>query len=166
MAASVAGLVSLTYGLIRAGQDGWSDPGALVAIVAGVAIVVGFLAWERRLTRRPGGRPLARHDPVQLGLVHLGVDIRRPVVPRVDRRALHDAAVLPGRARHHAMGSGLRLLPLVGGVVIGAVPAAAVAEFVGAKIAVAAGFALLAGGLASGRRPAWIERVSSSRCGW
>jgi hypothetical protein len=49
-----------------------------------------------------------------------------------------------------AMGSGLRLLPLVAGVLIGAVPAAAVAKFVGAKIAVAAGFGLLAAGLAVG----------------
>ncbi|MGD0811698.1 MAG: MFS transporter, partial [Acidimicrobiales bacterium] len=58
IAASVAGLVALTYGLIRAGQDGWSDPGVLLTIVLGIAIVVGFLAWERRLTRRPEGRPL------------------------------------------------------------------------------------------------------------
>jgi MFS transporter, DHA2 family, multidrug resistance protein len=49
-----------------------------------------------------------------------------------------------------AMGSGLRLLPLVAGVLIGAVPAAAVAKFIGSKIAVAAGFALLAAGLAIG----------------
>jgi hypothetical protein len=49
-----------------------------------------------------------------------------------------------------AMGSGLRLLPLVAGVLIGAVPAAVVARFAGAKIAVAAGFTLLAAGLAIG----------------
>jgi Na+/melibiose symporter-like transporter len=49
-----------------------------------------------------------------------------------------------------AMGSGLRLLPLVGGVLIGAVPAAGVAKLVGAKIAVAAGFALLVAGLTIG----------------
>jgi DHA2 family multidrug resistance protein-like MFS transporter len=49
-----------------------------------------------------------------------------------------------------AMGSALRLLPLVGGVLIGAVPAARVAKLVGAKIAVAAGFGLLALGLCLG----------------
>jgi Na+/melibiose symporter-like transporter len=46
-----------------------------------------------------------------------------------------------------AMGSGLRLLPLIGGVVAGAVPAARVARLAGAKVAVAAGFTLLAAGL-------------------
>jgi Na+/melibiose symporter-like transporter len=46
-----------------------------------------------------------------------------------------------------AMGSGLRLLPLVAGLIVGAVPAAKVAQLVGAKVAVAAGFAFLAVGL-------------------
>jgi Na+/melibiose symporter-like transporter len=49
-----------------------------------------------------------------------------------------------------AMGSGLRLLPLVGGVLIGAVPAALLAKLVGAKIAVAAGFGVLVVGLCLG----------------
>jgi DHA2 family multidrug resistance protein-like MFS transporter len=49
-----------------------------------------------------------------------------------------------------AMGSGLRLLPLVAGVLIGAVPAAEIAKLVGAKIAVAAGFGLLVVGLCVG----------------
>jgi fucose permease len=48
------------------------------------------------------------------------------------------------------MGSGLRLLPLVGGVLIGAVPAALIAKRVGAKLAVAAGFGLLVVGLSIG----------------
>jgi DHA2 family multidrug resistance protein-like MFS transporter len=46
-----------------------------------------------------------------------------------------------------AMGSGLRLLPLVAGLVVGALPAARVVRLVGAKVAVAAGFVLLAVGL-------------------
>ena len=58
MAASAAGLVALTYGLIQAGQDGWGDAGALALMIAGVALLAGFLMWERRLTRRPGGQPL------------------------------------------------------------------------------------------------------------
>jgi MFS transporter, DHA2 family, multidrug resistance protein len=47
MAASILGLVGVTYGLIRAGEDGWTNPGAILAIVAGMAVLVGFLAWER-----------------------------------------------------------------------------------------------------------------------
>src|ERR1035437_8638632 len=50
----------------------------------------------------------------------------------------------------NAMGSGLRLLPLVAGLVAGAVPAARVVRLVGAKVAVTAGFVLLAAGLFPG----------------
>ena len=47
----------------------------------------------------------------------------------------------------NAMGSGLRLLPLVAGLIVGAVPADRVVQLVGAKVAVAGGFVLLALGL-------------------
>jgi Na+/melibiose symporter-like transporter len=46
-----------------------------------------------------------------------------------------------------AMGSGVRLLPLIGGLVVGAVPADRVARLLGAKITAALGFAILAGGM-------------------
>jgi MFS transporter, DHA2 family, multidrug resistance protein len=57
-----------------------------------------------------------------------------------------------------AMGSGLRLLPLVGGLILGAVPADRVAQRLGAKLTVAAGFLVLATGLALGT----ATRVDSS----
>jgi Na+/melibiose symporter-like transporter len=49
-----------------------------------------------------------------------------------------------------AMGSGLRLLPLIAGLMLGAVPAARVVQLVGAKVVVAVGFFLLAIGLLIG----------------
>ena len=63
IAASCAGLAVLVYGFIAAGQYGWSSPTAIVAMVAGAGTLAAFVAWERRLTRRPGGQPL-----VDLGL--------------------------------------------------------------------------------------------------
>jgi Na+/melibiose symporter-like transporter len=49
-----------------------------------------------------------------------------------------------------AMGSGLRLLPLVGGLVVGALPADRVALRIGPNVTVAIGLALLAAGMAVG----------------
>jgi DHA2 family multidrug resistance protein-like MFS transporter len=46
-----------------------------------------------------------------------------------------------------AMGSGLRLLPLIGGLTIGAVPADQVSRLAGAKVAAGGGFVLIAVGL-------------------
>jgi len=152
VAASVAGLVALTYGLIRAGQDGWSDIGALLASVAGIAILVGFLAWERRLTRRPAGQPL-----LDMTLFNSASFTWGAIFAALSFLALIGVLfTMPqyfqGVLSTTAMGSGLRLLPLVAGVLIGAVPAALVARFAGAKVAVAAGFGLLAVGLVIGAR--------------
>ncbi len=54
--------------------------------------------------------------------------------------------------RSSPMSSGLRLLPLIGGLVLAAVPADRIARLVGSKVAVALGFAILAGGLLIGAR--------------
>src|SRR5208282_3950945 len=49
---SSAGLAGLTYGFIKAGQDGWTDATALGTIAAGVAVLAVLVAWERWLTGR------------------------------------------------------------------------------------------------------------------
>jgi EmrB/QacA subfamily drug resistance transporter len=42
------GLVGLTYGLIEGPSSGWASPGVLVALIAGVALLVAFVGWQRR----------------------------------------------------------------------------------------------------------------------
>src|SRR5215471_694041 len=56
--ASSAGLVALTYGFIEAGIHGWGDAGSLAWIGGGLVVLAGFVAWEHRLSRQPGGQPL------------------------------------------------------------------------------------------------------------
>ncbi|MEO8424705.1 MAG: DHA2 family efflux MFS transporter permease subunit [Actinomycetota bacterium] len=41
-----AALFSLTYALIEANQKGWGDPLIVSTLVAGAALIVGFLYWE------------------------------------------------------------------------------------------------------------------------
>jgi len=150
VAASAAGLVAVTYGLIEAGQVGWSNVGALALMIAGVALLAGFFAWERRLTRRPGGQPLI--DLSLFGSASFTWGVILAVVPILAMLGI--LFTMPqyfqGVLGTSAMGSGLRLLPLVAGLIAGAVPAALVVRLVGAKVAVTAGFALLAAGLIIG----------------
>ena len=147
VAASAAGLVAVTYGLIKAGQDGWGNLGALALMSAGLVLLVGFFAWERRLTRQPGGQPLVDLSLFASASFTWGVVLA--VVPVLAMLGI--LFTMPqyfqGVLATTAMGSGVRLLPLVAGLIIGAVPAARVAQVVGAKVAVAAGFVLLAAGL-------------------
>ena len=62
-----------------------------------------------------------------------------------------------------AMGSGVRLLPLIGGLVVGAVPADRLARLLGAKITVALGFVVLAGGCCSAPQPTSASSVRLRR---
>jgi EmrB/QacA subfamily drug resistance transporter len=44
-----AGLVSLVYGLIRAGETNWSDPGVISCLAIGVGALAAFIVAERRV---------------------------------------------------------------------------------------------------------------------
>jgi EmrB/QacA subfamily drug resistance transporter len=48
-----AGLATLTYGIVRTSSLGWSSPGVLGPLGAGLALVAGFLAVERFVARWP-----------------------------------------------------------------------------------------------------------------
>jgi EmrB/QacA subfamily drug resistance transporter len=147
VATSAAGLVVLTYGLIEAGQDGWSNPYALAMMIGGVALLIGFFAWERWLSRRLGGQPMLDLTLFASASFTWGVILAMLPILAMLGILFTMPQYFQGVLGTDAMGSGLRLLPLVAGLMVGAVPAAAVVKMVGAKVAVAAGFALLAVGL-------------------
>jgi EmrB/QacA subfamily drug resistance transporter len=150
--ASSGGLAVVTYGLIEAGQSGWGDATALLAIAAGLLVLVGFFGWERHFAARPDGQPLV--DPALFssasftwGVVLLTI-MTLAMIGILFTMPQYFRAVLGATAQ----GSGLRLLSLVAGLLAGAVPTARLARRVGAKLTAAAGFAVLACGLALGSR--------------
>jgi DHA2 family multidrug resistance protein-like MFS transporter len=148
--ASSAGLAVLVYGVIEAGQNGWGDPVALVGMLAGALLLAGFVLWERRLGRRPAGQPL-----VDLALFGSTSFTWGAILAAVGVFALFGVLFTAPQYFQailgtDAMGSGLRLLPLIGGLAVGASVADRIAARAGAKLTVAAGFVLLATGLAVG----------------
>jgi EmrB/QacA subfamily drug resistance transporter len=150
VATSAGGLVALTYGLIKAGQEGWSNVGAWVVIVAGVALVVGFFKWEARLSRQPGGQPLLDLALFRSASFTWGVILAAVAILAMIGVLFTMPQYFQGVLGTDPMGSGLRLLPLIGGLLVGAVPADRIAQMVGAKASVAAGFVLLAAALSLG----------------
>jgi DHA2 family multidrug resistance protein-like MFS transporter len=148
--ASSGGLAALMYGLIQAGEQGWASAGAIVPMIGGVALLAGFVTWERRLTERPGGQPLIdlrlfRSKPFTWGVILGGINAFG-LFGSLFTLPQYFQAVLG----IDAQGSGLRLLPLIAGMVSGAVPADRIAGRLGPKITVALGFAVLATGMAAG----------------
>lgn len=147
--ASAGGLVALTYGMIEAGQHGWSDIVALLLMVGGVVVLAAFFWWEHWLARR-GAQSLMDLSLFRSASFTWGV-----VLAAVGILVFYGALfVLPqyfqGVLDTNATGSGLRLLPAIVGLLAGAVPADRAVRLAGAKVVVAVGFALLAGGLLLG----------------
>ena len=148
--ASAAGLVGLTYGLIEVGQNGWGDTGAWLPMCAGAVLIAGFLAWERRLARRPGGRPLLDPGLFRSAAYRWGVILAAVAVLGMVGILFTLPQYFEGVAGADAMGSGVRLLPLIGGLLVGAMPASLVARALGARVAATLGFAVLSAGMALG----------------
>jgi MFS transporter, DHA2 family, multidrug resistance protein len=150
MLASCCGLAVLIYGFIAAGQYGWSSPTAIAAIAGGVVILAGFVAWELRLTRRPGGQPL-----VDLGLFRSvrftwGTILQAFGIFTMFGLLFAAPQFFQAVLGVNAMGSGLRLLPMMGGLAVGAGLADRISRWATAKLTVAAGFAILTVGLVLG----------------
>ena len=145
-----AGLIGVTYGLIELGRNGWTDGPSLAVLAAGVVVTVAFFAWERYQTARPDGRPL-----VDLSLFESRGFTWGIVLASLGGLALIGMIfTLPqysqGVLGLNPEGAGIRLLPIIGGLIAGAVPADRIAHRVGAKITVAIGFAITAAGLLVG----------------
>jgi MFS transporter, DHA2 family, multidrug resistance protein len=150
VALSVAGLVAVTYGLISAGQDGWTNARALVAMAAGVLVLVGFFVWERRLNAQPDGQPLLDLSLFRSASFTWGVILAAVAVLSMIGVLFTLPQYFQGVLGTNAMGSGLRLLPVIGGLIVGAVPADRVVKLIGAKLTAGAGFAFIAIGLLIG----------------
>jgi EmrB/QacA subfamily drug resistance transporter len=147
---SSVGLVAVMYGVVQAGSNGWGSSNAILPALAGLLALGGFVLWERNLTEEPDGQPLvdlslfsSRSFTWGIVLSAFGVFGLFGVMFALPQYFQAIMGLDP-------QGSGLRLLPVVGGLIIGAVGADRVAAHAGAKLTVAAGFAVVVAGLALG----------------
>ena len=104
---------------------------------------MGFFFWERAISRRPGGQPL-----VDLGLFRSPTFTWGVVLFAVLTLAMVGMLfIVPqyfqGVVGTSPEGSGIRLLPVVGGLLVGLLPARHLARKIGAKLTVATGFVVL-----------------------
>jgi DHA2 family multidrug resistance protein-like MFS transporter len=144
---SATGLVALTYGVISAGEHGWGDPNAVAFMAAGALVLVGFVGWERSVARSGTRQPL-----VDLRLFGsrrftwgtiLSTLLSFSLIGLLFAVPLYFRAVLG----YDAMGAGLRLLPLIGGLILGLGVGDRVSMKAGPKVTVTIGFAVTAAGL-------------------
>ena len=147
---SVVALVIVTYALIELGRNGWADLGSLALLGAGLVTLIGFFAWEHHLTAQPGGKPLVDLSLFGSRSFTWGVVLAGVALFAMIGVLFTMPQYFQGVLGVDAQGSGLRLLPLVAGLVLGAVPADRVATWMGAKVTVTLGFVVMAAGMALG----------------
>ena len=147
---SCAGLGVLIYGFIAAGQYGWTSPTAITAIVAGAAILAAFTGWELRLSRRPGGQPLVDLALFRSARFTWGTLLAAMGIFAMFGLLFAAPQFFQAVLGVNAMGSGLRLLPLMAGLAAGVGLATLLIKPLTAKLTAALGFAVLAVGLVLG----------------
>lgn len=147
---SAAGLVAFTYGLITAGQSGWTSSSALLKMAIGVVLLALFVLWEGRLSRTAAASPLIDSELFTSRTFTWGVVLllllTMPMIGILFTMPQYFQAILAVDAQ----GSGLRLLALVLGLIVGAGVSDRLGRRAGMRWTVATGFALLAAGLALG----------------
>ena len=147
---SSTGLALLMYGLVEAGDNGWGSASAIVPSIVGMATLTIFVLWEAWLTARPNGQPL-----VDLGLFRsrsfsVGVVLAAAGIFGMFGVLFLLPQYLQAIRGVNAQGAGLRFLPTIAGLVVGAIPADRVAARIGSRVTVALGFGILTVGMVAG----------------
>jgi EmrB/QacA subfamily drug resistance transporter len=135
---SSAGLLGLTYGFIRIGEDGWSDAGDWGLVAVGVALLALFVARQRRAAYPLIDLALFRSRGFTLGsglatVINFAMFGLLFLVPQF----------LQAVGGTSALGTGVRLLPMIGGLLVGTRLGGRAARTLGSGGLIGAGFVLL-----------------------
>jgi len=115
---SSAGLVSLTYGFIRASDAGWSDPAAVATILAGVVVLAAFVGWERAV-RRTNTLPLVDLELFASRGFTWGTVLSTMVSFALFGLTFAMPQFFLDVKGFDSLGSGIRMLPMIGGLALG-----------------------------------------------
>ena len=138
----VGSVVALIYGFISAPENGWGSARTIGLLAGAAVLMAAFAIWERRTTDRLVDPALFRNArftwgtmaAVAVSVALFGVLF---IVPQF----------LQAVSGYDALGTGLRLVPLMGGLLVGGGVAGPIDKLIGTRITVTAGLVLLAAGL-------------------
>ncbi|WP_432893246.1 DHA2 family efflux MFS transporter permease subunit [Kribbella sp. CA-245084] len=142
---SSTGLAALVYGVTKAGESSWTDAVTIVFLGLAVVLIAGFLLWQRR----------NREPLIELRLFSERVFTGGAVLLTVSVFAIFGLLfTMPqyfqGINGSDALHTGLKLLPFIGGMTIGAKLAEPVEARIGTRLVVMTGFVVMAVGFALG----------------
>ncbi|MER5474522.1 MFS transporter [Streptomyces sp. NPDC002685] len=142
---SALGITALVYGTILIPRDGWTDPIVLAALLASAALLTGFVFRERR-------------HPHPIVDLELFADRRflwgTLIAVFVNFAVMGILFVVPQYLQvvlgHDSFATGIRVLPLIGGLMAAAAASEPLVPRLGARVVVPFGMAVLAGGVLLG----------------
>jgi EmrB/QacA subfamily drug resistance transporter len=140
---SIGGLGLILWAIIEGPVHGWSSPAVVGALLGGVLLFGGFVAWERRV-----GHPMLplgyfRRPRFSVAMAALALGLFA-----LTGGLFLQTQFLQFFLGYSPLGAGVRILPIAGLVAAGALVSARVVRVVGTKLTAAAGLLLLVGGLA------------------
>lgn len=138
-ALTVTGLGALVYTIIEAPTRGWGDPLVLGMLAGSVVLIAGLVLRERRIERPMLDMTLLTHrgflfNTIAATLVNFILTGLLFVLPPFLQAVLG----------HDALGTGVRLLPMMGGLLLASRLAPKVVTRFGARATVSAGLVVLA----------------------
>jgi MFS transporter, DHA2 family, multidrug resistance protein len=129
---AVVGVTALVYGVIEQPIHGWSDPRVLGGIIAGAFVLTAFVVWDLRHASPFVDLANFRNRGFTWATMAFVVTLS-PYIQIV--------------MGNDAQATGIRLLPIIGGVIVGAVVGNVLAARLGARIGIPVGLAVTAAGL-------------------
>jgi EmrB/QacA subfamily drug resistance transporter len=152
---AAVGMLGLTWGLVRSSTVGWGSAEVVLTLAAGAALVVAFLAWERR----------ARSPMLPLGLFrHRGFSMAN-AVSFFMYAGLFGTLFLMAQFLQNALGysplqAGIRLLPWTATPMVVAPLAGGLADRFGNRPFMVLGMVMQAIGLG------WVALIASPHVGY
>jgi EmrB/QacA subfamily drug resistance transporter len=142
---STVGLVAFVYGIIEAPERGWRSPLVIGTLALGVVLLGVFVTWQRR----------AAYPMIDLKLFRSARFLWGSSIATLASFALFGVLfVVPQYLQlvrgDDALGAGVRLLPLMGGLFVAAASVTRIVGLVGSKVPVTLGMVVIAAGLAWG----------------
>jgi len=149
------GALGIVYGLVRASELGWSNPLIVGAVVAGIVLMAGFAAWERR----------APEPMLPPRLFRSRAFVAANATTFLTSASLLGAAFLISQYLQVVQGNsplaaGLRFLPMTATPLVVAPMAGTLSDRVGRRPVMVAGLILLAAGLV------WFALVATAGVGY
>ena len=146
---SILGITGITYGAIQAGSKGWGSGQVVTSLIGGAILLILFVLWENHVMRRKRS-PLVDLKLFSSARFTWGTLLATAVTFCMFGLLFGLPQYLEDVQGKNALGTGYRLLPMIGGLILGSVIANRLLHKIGAKFTVAIGFGIMVAGLVLG----------------